>query len=109
MSKRHCPTTKLRVLVSVGGAVGHAKFQGMLPAREQEAAPDQAPAQCAPCQENMTILAGAKPVAGRGSALVTGHAGRKVDWVHAHWKPQDSEKYKDISMAELPSNRLNNR
>lgn len=56
-----------------------------------------------PAREDITILAGAKPVAGRGSALVTGHAGRKVDWVHAHWKPQDSEKYKDISMAELPS------
>ena len=59
-----------------------------------------------PARENITILAGAKPVAGRGSALVTGHAGRKVDWVHEHWKPRDAEKYKDISMAELLSKLL---
>ena len=56
-----------------------------------------------PARDDITILVGAKPVGGRGSALATGQAGRKVDWVHAHWVPVDSGKYEDIEANALPS------
>ena len=70
-----------------------------------------------PARENITILAGAKPIAGRGSALVTGHAGAKLIGctrigscgTRTMLMSLYSDKYKDISIAELPSNRLNNR
>ena len=49
-----------------------------------------------PRREDVTVLAGAKPSSGSGtgSAVRSGTRGRKKDWIHEHWAPVDTDKYK---------------
>ena len=54
-----------------------------------------------PRGEDVTVLAGAKPSSGSGSASAvrSGAPGRKKDWIHEHWVPVDKGKYKDDDPA----------
>jgi hypothetical protein len=55
-----------------------------------------------PNREDVTILAGAAPSTGRSTAISTGLAGRKPDWIHDHWTPVGTDKYKgDLQHAVL--------